>query len=1045
MKRISLLFVIPLALGAQTTINGGRIFKGTLDASGAASTLPYRTGTGGPVGRDTCGKPGETYFQTDAPAGQNVWGCTAAGTPGTWNSMTAGASVVTGVSAPGGTCAAGALYVRTDIPQFYICSATNAWQLSSYGSGVAANKPANCVAGQVFLATDAGALWFCATPGSPGTWQVLGGALASVFGRTGAVTAQAGDYTAAQVTNAAQTNASNTFAGTQNFSGAAHTLPAVTGVAASRPATCTIGEVYFATDAAAGRNWYFCTATNTWTGTADVVPSVFGRTGAVTAQAGDYTAAQVGALNDPGSNGIVKRTAANSTGVAVAGDFPTLNQNTTGTAANVTGIVAESNGGTGANNTAGAAGHVLRSNGTHYVDSAIQAADVPTLNQSTTGNAATATALASAPTQCTGGQFATGVTSNGNANCSIPGGGGNASITATTVSFSATPTFARSTNIQEFTLTLSGNVTSSTLTGAVGNDILIFQVCQDTSGGRTFVWPSGFGLAATISPTANSCTRQQFVWDGANANPSAPATSTDSPFLISGAQERAAPATPGSGIASLWPDSTRHTWSSVENNSANAHIMPRTAGGGDQLASTDLSDSGNLARITTSNTFNTGTQDFSAAAHTLPAVKGTAASKPGTCTIGEMYFATDATAGQNWYFCTAANTWTQQLNSGSGAVSSVFGRSGAVTAQSGDYTAAQVTNAAQINASNTFTAGTQDFSGAAHTLPALKGTAAAKPAICTQGEQYFATDATAGQNLYFCTATNTWTQQVNGGGGGVTSVFGRTGAVAAQSGDYTAAQVTNAAQTNAGNTFTAGTQDHSGAAHTLPAVKGTAASIPATCTQGEEYFATDATAGRNMYYCTAANTWTQQVGGGGGGTTLATQGAGYVMPFGFMAYNVAGATSGPHDVRVYQFVCCWGGVSITVRSIRFQLSGAPASSTGLFGFYADSSGTPGSLLAITNTLATTAPGYMTATFATPYTLTLGTVYWVGFTNDTSGMGIQLSGSDTNTILGEASHPREGLCTNSSTGTGGSLAFAASCGGIGGGANVTAYPVMAFLP
>lgn len=40
----------------------------------------------------------------------------------------------------------------------------------------------------------------------------------------------------------------------------------------------------------------------------------------------------------------------------------------------------------------------------------------------------------------------------------------------------------------------------------------------------------------------------------------------------------------------------------------------------------------------------------------------------------------------------------------SGGVSSVFGRTGAVTAQTGDYTAAQVTNAAAINASNTFTA-----------------------------------------------------------------------------------------------------------------------------------------------------------------------------------------------------------------------------------------------------------------------------------------------------------------------------------------------------
>jgi hypothetical protein len=45
-------------------------------------------------------------------------------------------------------------------------------------------------------------------------------------------------------------------------------------------------------------------------------------------------------LADPGSNGILKRTALNTTAVASAGDFPTLNQNTTGTAANLSGTPA---------------------------------------------------------------------------------------------------------------------------------------------------------------------------------------------------------------------------------------------------------------------------------------------------------------------------------------------------------------------------------------------------------------------------------------------------------------------------------------------------------------------------------------------------------------------------------------------------------------------------------------------------------------------------------------------------------------------------------
>jgi len=54
-----------------------------------------------------------------------------------------------------------------------------------------------------------------------------------------------------------------------------------------------------------------------------------------------------------------------------------------------------------------------------------------------------------------------------------------------------------------------------------------------------------------------------------------------------------------------------------------------------------------------------------------------------------------------------------------------------------------------------------------------------------------------------------------------------------------------------------GSWNAAGATHTLPSKTGLTASLPSTCTQGEEYFATDATAGQNKYYCAAANTWTQ--------------------------------------------------------------------------------------------------------------------------------------------------------------------------------------------
>lgn len=97
----------------------------------------------------------------------------------------------------------------------------------------------------------------------------------------------------------------------------------------------------------------------------------------------------------------------------------------------------------------------------------------------------------------------------------------------------------------------------------------------------------------------------------------------------------------------------------------------------------------------------------------------------------------------------------------------------------------------------------------AQTGPVANGPLAQIPAVCTVGQIYFATNATAGQNLYFCTATNTWAQM----SGGVSS--------------------------------------------------GTATQIPAVCAVGQIYFATNATAGQNLYFCTAANMWTQMSGGGG--------------------------------------------------------------------------------------------------------------------------------------------------------------------------------------
>lgn len=85
-----------------------------------------------------------------------------------------------------------------------------------------------------------------------------------------------------------------------------------------------------------------------------------------------------------------------------------------------------------------------------------------------------------------------------------------------TVTFSATPTFdAKLGNTQKITLT--GNVTSSTLSNATTGEQIIFLICQDGTGNRTLAWPSNVKGAMTIGSTASKCSAQNFIFDGTNA------------------------------------------------------------------------------------------------------------------------------------------------------------------------------------------------------------------------------------------------------------------------------------------------------------------------------------------------------------------------------------------------------------------------------------------------------------------------------------------------------------------------------------------------
>ncbi len=100
-----------------------------------------------------------------------------------------------------------------------------------------------------------------------------------------------------------------------------------------------------------------------------------------------------------------------------AADVPTLNQSTTGTAAGLSATLAIGSGGTGqataqaainALTGAQSAGKFLRSDGTNATLATIQAADIPTLNQNTTGTAAGLSATLAVASGGTGATTAIG-------------------------------------------------------------------------------------------------------------------------------------------------------------------------------------------------------------------------------------------------------------------------------------------------------------------------------------------------------------------------------------------------------------------------------------------------------------------------------------------------------------------------------------------------------------------------------------------------------------------------------------------------------------
>jgi len=181
-------------------------------------------------------------------------------------------------------------------------------------------------------------------------------------------------------------------------------------------------------------------------------------------------------------------------------------------------------------------------------------------------------------------------------------GAGNAAAKVTTTFNASTMTFTCSSNtINDFVLStaLTANVTASAV-DSCNSGILTFTLTQDSTGGRSFAWPTGFSSAVPPSPIASASTKETFYFDGTNYI--LLAVSVDSGPNAFGV-ETAAPGTPPSGDFYWWGDSTNHIFSYKANNSATVSntVVPDTGASNNFLTAISAAGVVSKARPTCGN------------------------------------------------------------------------------------------------------------------------------------------------------------------------------------------------------------------------------------------------------------------------------------------------------------------------------------------------------------------------------------------------------------------------------------------------------------
>ncbi len=419
--------------------------------------------------------------------------------------------------------------------------------------------------------------------------------------------------------------------------------------------------------------------------------------------------------------------------------------------------------------------------------------------------------------------------------------------------------------------------------------------------------------------------------------------------------------------------------------------------------------------------------DFSGALSTKPFSSGPML--PATCNVGQMYFLTTATGGQNTYGCTASNAWSLQSGGGGLPNPTTIENSGTIvgarpilnlSSGPGEFWSISDTGQAISVQSMLDTSLAQTRAGDQSGINLLcSSTSTANP-----GTAYLcALSPTLGQ--YSTGMVLRWMPDVNGLGGAMTLNVDALGAVPVtqtngvsnpSASDIAAGQMyqlwyDGRAFRELGSAGTAGGQAGPVGATGAPGTAGPTGPAGATGAVG--------TTG-------AAGPVGPAGGGSGSSATIAT--GGYYFPFGFPVDNGGTSFYAAKTPKLSMFI---PNIGMTVLSLAYSVTGSTGCSSSTpcgisFGLYNGS----GNLIAQQASIIAT-NGQFQFSFAAPVPLTAGGVYFLAWAVDNVNIGLQAAGGGSWLFyeLANFGTTAAGTANNLATGAGSTLTLPQTTGGI----------------